>query len=141
MAAVQTRYVEVEEITAPTTPTANRARIYAAVNGSVTELFAKFQDGSVVPIALEGQSANLVGSTTWDPGSVAKNDVVEKEVTVTGAALGDFVIASFSLDLAGLDISAYVGAANRVDVILHNGTAGAVDLGSGTLKVLVFKRY
>jgi len=141
MAAVQTRYVEVEEITAPTTPTANRVRIYAAVNGSVTELFAKFQDGSVVPIALEGQSANLVGATTWDPGSVAKNDVVEKEVTVTGAALGDFVIASFSLDLAGLDISAYVGAADRVDVILHNGTSGAIDLGSGTLKVLVFKRY
>ena len=42
----------------------------------------------------------LEGSVTWDPGSLADNaGETSPTITVTGAALGDYVIASFSLDV------------------------------------------
>jgi hypothetical protein len=89
------------------------------------------------------ESANagfLEGSVTWDPASVANGAQVTKTVTVTGAALGDFAIPSFSLDTAGLSLSADVTSANTVTVKLHNTSGGAVDLASGILRVRVFPK-
>lgn len=83
---------------------------------------------------------NLTGSATWDPGSIAVGGHEEKEVTVTGAVLGDFAIASFSLDLANLDINAAVSEADTVTVTLTNDSAGAVDLAEGTVYAFVIKR-
>jgi len=80
----------------------------------------------------------LTGSDTWDPGSIADGAEEAKEVTVTGAALGDFARASFSLDVADLVLDAKVTAANTVTCVLANNTGGAIDLGSGTIKVEVF---
>ena len=79
-------------------------------------------------------------SATWDPGSIANGAEEAKEVTVTGAALGDYAIASFSLDVTDLVLDAQVTAANTVTCILANNTGGAVDLGEGTVYVLVIKR-
>ena len=76
---------------------------------------------------------------TWDPASIADGDLASTTVTVTGAALGDYALASFSLTLGGLILSAYVSATNTVTCALLNNTGGAVNLGSGTLSVLVFK--
>jgi hypothetical protein len=81
----------------------------------------------------------LKTTTTWDPGSISSGASEEKDVTVTGAALGDFCLASFSLDLAGLTISSYVSAANTVTVTLANLSGAAVNLASGTVAVIVFK--
>lgn len=78
-------------------------------------------------------------TATWDPASVSVGASVTTTVTVTGAALGDFTLASFSLSLSGLVLTSYVSAANTVTVVLSNPTAAAVDLASGTLAVLVFK--
>ena len=82
----------------------------------------------------------LAGSATWDPGSIADGDEEATDITVTGAALGDFVLASFSLDVADLVLTAQVTAANTVTAQLANNTGGAVDLGSGTVRVLVLRR-
>jgi hypothetical protein len=60
-------------------------------------------------------------------------------VTVTGAALGDFAHASFSLDLQGGTLTAWVLAADTVSLRFENGTAGAIDLASGTLEARVEK--
>lgn len=79
----------------------------------------------------------LEASDTWDPGSIADGDEATKDVTVTGAALGDFVLASFSLDVADLALVAAVTAADTVTAQLLNNTGGAIDLGSGTLRVRV----
>jgi hypothetical protein len=76
---------------------------------------------------------------TWDPGSIASGAEEAKEVTVTDAALGDYAIASFSLDVADLTLDANVTAANTVTCVLTNNTGAAVDLSSGTISVLVFK--
>jgi len=82
----------------------------------------------------------LTGSATWDPGSIADGDEEAKEVTVTGAQLGDFAVASFSLDVTDLVLDAQVTVADTVTCILSNNTGGAIDLGSGTLRVLVFRK-
>ena len=81
------------------------------------------------------------GSATWDPGSIGDGNEEAKEITVTGASLGDYVIAkSFSLDVEDLVLDAQVTAANTVTAILANNTGGAIDLSSGTVRVIVMKR-
>jgi hypothetical protein len=80
------------------------------------------------------------GSKTFNPPSIAASASTTTTVTVTGAALGDYAEASFSLDMTGLVMSAYVSAADTVTVVLFNPTVGAVDLGSGTLKATAIRR-
>jgi len=83
-----------------------------------------------------GQAAT---SATWDPASIAAGSYATTTVSVPGATLGDFALASFSIDISALDLSCYVSAANTVTVVLSNHTAAAVDLNSATLRVLVLK--
>ena len=78
-----------------------------------------------------------VVAATWNPGSIANGAEEVLEVTVTGAQLGDFVDVSFSLDVQDLALTAQVTALNTVTVQLLNNTGGAIDLGSGTVRVLV----
>jgi hypothetical protein len=81
----------------------------------------------------------LQASVAYDPPSLAPGEGVSTTVAVPGAALGDFACASFSLDLQGVTLTAWMSAADTVSVRFQNGTAGAVDLGSGTLRVRVEK--
>ena len=89
-----------------------------------------------------GQSVTkfAIASETKDWGSIADGDEAAQEVTVTGAQLGDFAMASMSIDITDLMLSAAVTAANTVTVIAANNTGGAIDLGSGTLFVMVIPR-
>lgn len=89
---------------------------------------------------LFGTLIALDGSATWNAASIADGDEEVTEVTVTGAALGDFAIASFSIDITDLTLSAAVTAANTVTVQLLNNTGGAIDLASGTVYARVIKR-
>ena len=84
-------------------------------------------------------NAVLFGSETKDFGSIADGNEEAEEVTVTGAALGDFALASLSIDAIDLVITAEVTAANTVTVVVLNNTGGALDLGSATLSVQVIK--
>jgi hypothetical protein len=83
---------------------------------------------------------DLHNSATWDAGSIADGDEEAKEVTVTGAALGDYATASLSIDIADLVLDAQVTAANTVTCVLANNTGGAIDLASATIYVRVFRR-
>lgn len=80
----------------------------------------------------------LQTTTAWNPASVSAGQSVTTTITVIGAAIGDYALASFSLSLSGLILSASVSAANTVTVVLSNPTTAAVDLASGTLSALVF---
>ncbi|GAG95369.1 unnamed protein product [marine sediment metagenome] len=84
------------------------------------------------------REAGLTGSETWDPGNISGEQ--STEVTVTGAALGDFAEASFSLDVEDLILDAQVTAANTVTCILVNKTGGNINLDEGTLYVKVDPR-
>lgn len=82
----------------------------------------------------------LAGSKTHDFASVANGAQATTTVTVEGVELGDFVTGvSVGVDLAGAVLTGYVSAADTVTVVLRNGSGGAVDLTSTTLRVLVRK--
>jgi hypothetical protein len=83
----------------------------------------------------------LENTETYDPPSLAAG-VVDTigTITVTGAALGDIADVSFSLDLQGIDLKAWVSATNTVSYQFSCPAGGAtVDLGSGTVKCRVRK--
>lgn len=82
---------------------------------------------------------HLSATAAYDPPSVAAGAQTTTTVTVTGAALGDTVAVGFSLDLQGMQLTGYVSAADTVTAVLRNGTAGAIDLASGTLRADVWK--
>ncbi|TJW49578.1 MAG: hypothetical protein E5X65_32825 [Mesorhizobium sp.] len=83
----------------------------------------------------------LRASATVDPASLALNAcTAPATITVTGAVLGDFARASFSLSLAGASLHAYVSAADTVTYFFRNDVGtDPLDLGSGTLRVEVSK--
>jgi len=109
-----------------------------AVSTSVDPLTIKSVFGTFSPFGV----IDLQGTIAWgDLASIAVGAMQAKDVTVTGAALGDFAIASFSVDVTDLVLNAQVTAADTVTCVLLNNTAGAVDLGTGgTLYVKVIKK-
>jgi hypothetical protein len=78
----------------------------------------------------------LAGSATVDFANVTDGNEEAADITVTGAALGDIVMVSHSLDVADLQLTADVTAANTVSVVASS-SGDAVNLGSGTVRVLV----
>jgi hypothetical protein len=99
-------------------------------------------NGSTVSATLRRATGKKIyfASATYDPPSLAAGakDTIHT-MTVTGVALGDKIDSlSFSVDLAGARIVAWVSAANTVSyyAINENG-ANPLDLTSGTLLVEV----
>jgi hypothetical protein len=86
---------------------------------------------------VEQQVNTLDGSATYDPPSMADGVGATTTVTVTGVVPGDYAIASFSLDLQGITLTAWVSSANTVSVRFQNESGGLLDLSSGTLRVRV----
>lgn len=79
----------------------------------------------------------LTGSATYDAPSLLDGAGATTTVTVTGAALGDFAMASLGVDTAGISVTAYVSAANTVSVRVQNESGGTLDLASTTLRATV----
>lgn len=95
----------------------------------------KIVDGSWVFSPL--YSSVLANSGTYDPASLVDGAGVTTTLTVTGAAVGDLVQASFSLDLQGIILFAWVSATNTVSIRFQNESGGTLDLASGTIQVRV----
>jgi hypothetical protein len=81
----------------------------------------------------------IEGSATFDPANLVDGAGETTTVTVTGAALGDFAEASFSNNLNGISLTAWVSAADTVSVRFQNESGGTLDLASGTLRARVRK--
>uniref|UniRef100_A0A6M3KAK0 Uncharacterized protein n=1 Tax=viral metagenome TaxID=1070528 RepID=A0A6M3KAK0_9ZZZZ len=78
---------------------------------------------------------------TWNPGSLADGaGETSTDIPAPGAALGDYVAVSSSLDLQGIICTAYVHAEDVVHIRLQNETGGTIDLASSTFRVKVVKR-
>lgn len=74
-----------------------------------------------------------LGNAATGSGTFASSDV-----TVTGVALGDIVLAvSLGVDTVDAAVVGAVTAANTVTVTLLNNTAGAVNLASTTVRIVV----
>jgi len=90
-------------------------------------------------LAVELPFRVLQGSAVWNPASTADGAVAMTTVDVLGAVVGNPVWVGFSANTAGNAVlwSAYVDQVDRVRVCFLNKTGGALDLGSGTVTVLV----
>jgi hypothetical protein len=84
-------------------------------------------------------SGDLTASKTYDPVSLDAGQSDQTTITVTGAALGDYVKASFSTTLNGVQLYPEVTGTNTVTVTFFNASDSTVNLSSGTLKVRVTK--
>jgi hypothetical protein len=61
------------------------------------------------------------------------------DVTITGAALGDFVLVSYPADLGGIILTGRVKAANTVEIMAFNveGTDAVTTLSGGLVAKIV----
>lgn len=120
--------------------------VATAISNAITALlatpdpFPQYETQAETDALYVSLASILNGSATYDPPSLVDGTGTTTTVTVTGAALGDFALASFSLDLQGISVTAYVSAANTVSVRLQNESGGTLDLASGTLKARVWKQ-
>lgn len=98
-------------------------------------------NGGTITANYDGITETIIsGSATYDPPSLADAAGATTTVTVTGAALGDYVEAvSFDKDLQGITLTAYVSAANTVSARFQNESGGVLDIVSGTLRARVRK--
>lgn len=111
---------------------ANRTTANGAIGIYISEGSGNWREVSFEDVA-------MTGSATYNPPSLADAVGTTTTVTVTGAALGDFAEASFSLDLQGITLTAWVSAANTVSVRFQNESGVLVDLASGTLRARATK--
>lgn len=90
-----------------------------------------------------GASAGiLVGSVAWNPADLADGaGETSPNMTVTGAALGDFVLVSVDIDLIGVTLTGYVSAPNTVNARAQNESGAAYNgKDFGTLRALVIPK-
>lgn len=81
----------------------------------------------------------LTGSATFNPTNLADGAGETTTVPVTGAAPGERAFATFSNDLSGITLSAWVSSGDTVSVRFQNESGGTIDLASGTLRAYVIK--
>lgn len=85
----------------------------------------------------------LENTATWDPPNLVDGDIASTTISfasVGEAAVGNLVIVSFNVALpAGAILTGAVTASNTVTVTLLNETGADLDLGSGTLRVIVIR--
>ncbi len=115
----------------------------ATLNGDITTANAAIAATNAVVAGHTSHLAalptsRLTGSAAYNPPNILALGTATTTVAVAGAALGMAAEASFSLDLLGLTVTAYVDSANSVTVVLFNPTALAIDVGNGTLKAFVW---
>jgi hypothetical protein len=137
-----------------TDSTANLIAIAPQGSDSIRDIRGSWTTGSPYNLAVQGYAVTMVaGATTWyvtasvpsqnlrttygwDPASVAAGASLKSpNITLSSAALGMPVVVGASGDLQGLTVTAYVSAANTVNIVLTNLTGAAVDLGSLTWTV------
>lgn len=126
----------------------NRGVTYS---GTIGELFLSGNDVSRPTNAIVGTppSVYVLGNNlgfspitnvaAYDPPSLANGGAINTTLTATGAAVGDYVQVSYSVNLNGVGIVAWVSSANTVTVRFTNNTGGTVDLATGNIKVRVTK--
>lgn len=75
---------------------------------------------------------------TLNPDSLADAAGTSDTVAAVGVALGDMILGiSCSLDLQDYTVTAYVQAADAIEIRIQNEGGNTVDLGSATWKILV----
>ena len=117
--------------------TAGASATFTGLAGAtIFHAFLTGTDWCVTPITA---GRVIQASVTYNPPSLADGTGATTTVTCAGAGLGDFAQASFSNDLQGITVTAWVSAADTVSVRFQNESGSTLDLASGTLRVRVSK--
>lgn len=103
-------------------------------NTSNDSLWTKAEDGTVFQVG----AGLIVYSETRNLPSIAAGANSIISVSVTGVTLGDYAQVAFEVSQAGLIINGYCRT-GLVDISIFNPTAGAIDLASTTMRILVTK--
>lgn len=105
------------------------------VMSMVSMVFPPPQDANAaVPLQV------LQGSETKDFSSVADGDSASEDVTVFGAVMGDFCVASLGVDSVDVAVYCAVTAANVATISIANHTGSGVDLASTTIRAMIIRR-
>jgi hypothetical protein len=103
----------------------------------------KFTTSNPAPIIggnLAGEGLTLTGTlSNYNFASISSGSYDYQQITVTGAEIGDYVQVGSSIDIAKLNLSAYVTSANTVHFVLYNLTGGNVDLAQANYSAKVVK--
>lgn len=81
----------------------------------------------------------FIAKLAVDPASLADGVGETRTVTITGAAVGDFVMFAPAIDIAGISITGYVSAANTVSFRIQNESAGTLDIATSNWNILVLR--
>lgn len=81
----------------------------------------------------------ITASVSVNPASMGTGADSSTTATVTGAAVGDFVLAVPGVDMQEISFNAYVSAANTVEIVFYNSGAGTVDLAASNWKFLILR--
>ena len=81
----------------------------------------------------------LNATAVINPVSLADGAGQNVSMTVTGAAIGDFVLISPGVDLQGITVTASVISADTVEIRIQNESGGSLDLGTSTWKAKVIQ--
>jgi hypothetical protein len=76
-------------------------------------------------------------TTAFDLSDAAGATVV---VNAPSAALGDFCLASVSVDIVDATLTCYIQAAGKAEVRFQNESGTSTDLAGGTVRVIVFPK-
>lgn len=117
------------------------------VNGAGSVAFTRFRGPARFRLYWRVADANILvfredgvmfGTVSYNPPSLAAGALDSVQTaTVNGAVLGMIVEASFSINLAGARLEAWVSAANTVSYRFSNPTGSAIDLAAGTVLLSV----
>lgn len=112
-------------------------KLYLSDNAGTTQTTA-----SVVAIQPNWYQAGMIwkeANLTYAGSTISNAASTTVTGTLTGAALGNYVIASSSIDLQGCLISANVTSTDNVKVTISNLTGGSITLGAATIRARVIK--
>ena len=95
---------------------------------------------NTAPVFAEFGNSKLEGTLIYDPLTLDPGEIdLIQTIFLGGAALGDIVTVSFSKNLNGALLAAWVGGVGVVNFQFRNPTASPLTLGVGTVKVRVSK--
>lgn len=102
-----------------------------------------FSFGLLEKRALELWNGYIEATLSVDPASLATIAMglgSPATITVPGARLGDYVMASFDAATSGVCVVGTVSATDTVALTFLNPTGGTVNLAAGNVYVRVYKR-
>lgn len=92
---------------------------------------AGFTTGAETNTVIDAYSC---ASVTFNPPSLAPGATSTTGFTLTGASLGDAVIASFATGTQGVLVNGWVSSAASATILFTNVNGGTLDLATSTLK-------